>query len=46
MQAVIHDKKQYAGKIRSIFVETAGTYTEKELTPEELRQLYTEYFFS
>jgi hypothetical protein len=27
-------------------VETAGTYTEKELTPEELRQLYTEYFFS
>ena len=46
MQAVIHDKKQYAGKIRSIFVETVGTYTEKELTPEELRQLYTGYFLS
>ena len=46
MQAVVHDKKQYAGKIRSILVDTVGTFTEKELTPEELRLLYTNYFSS
>ena len=46
MQAVTHDKKQYAGKIRSIFVDSVGTFAEKDLTPEELRLLYTNYFFA
>ena len=46
MQAVVHDKKQFAGKIRSILVDKIGTFTEQELTPEELRQLYTNYFSS
>ena len=46
MQAVVHDKKQFAGKIRSILVDTVGTFTEQELSPEELRQRYTKYFSS
>ena len=46
MQAVVHDKKQFAGKIRSILVDTVGTFTEKELTPEELCQRYTSFFLS
>ena len=46
MQAVVHDKKQFAGKIRSIFVDAVGTFTEQELTPEDLRQRYTSYFSS
>ena len=44
MQAVVHDKKMYAGKIHTIFVETVGTFTEKDLTPDELKSLYLEYF--
>ena len=44
MQAVVHDKKQFAGKIRSIFVNTVGTFTEQDLTPEDLRQRYTGFF--
>ena len=46
MQAVIHDKKQYAGKIRSILVESVGSYTEAEFSPEELRARYTGFFLS
>ena len=45
MQAVMHDKKAYAGKVRTILVEEVGSFIEKELTPEELRQIYTDYFF-
>ena len=46
MQAVVHDKKKFGGKIRSILVDAVGTFTEKELTPEELRQRYTGFFLS
>ena len=46
MEAVLHDKKMYAGKARAIFVEQVGAFTERELTPGELRSLYTGYFFS
>ena len=46
MEAVLHDKKMYAGKARAIFVEQVGTFTERELSPGELRSLYTGYFFS
>ena len=46
MQAVLHDKKMYAGKARAVFVEEVGSFTERELTPDELRSLYTDYFFS
>ncbi len=44
MQAVVHDKKMYAGKIHTIFVETVGSFTEKDLTPDELKSLYLQYF--
>ena len=44
MQAAVHDKKAFAGKIRTIFVEEVGTFTERELTPGELEQAYTGYF--
>ena len=44
MQAVLHDKKMYAGKARAIFVEQPGTFTERSLTPDELRKYYTDYF--
>ena len=45
MQAVLHDKKVYAGKARAILVEEVGSFIEKELAPEELRQYYTGCFF-
>ena len=44
MRAVLHDKKMYAGKARAIFVEKVGSFTERELTPEELKKYYTDYF--
>ena len=44
MQAVLHDKKMYAGKARAIFVEQPGTFTERSLSPDELRKYYTDYF--
>ena len=44
MQAVVHDKKVYAGKARAILVEEVGSFIEKELTMEELKTLYQEYF--
>ena len=44
MQAVLHDKKMYAGKARAILVEEVGSFVEKELTPEELKKYYTDYF--
>ena len=44
MQAVGHDKKVYAGKARAILVEKVGSFVEKELSMEELKALYQEYF--
>ena len=44
MEAVVHDKKMYAGKVHTIFVEKVGTFTEKDLTPDELKSLYLQYF--
>ena len=44
MQAVLHDKKAYSGKIRAILVENVGSFTEASLTPAELKQYYTGYF--
>ena len=44
MQAVLHDKKMYAGKARAILVAEVGSFIEKELTPEELKKYYTDYF--
>lgn len=44
MQAVAHDKKVYAGKARAVLVEEVGSFVEKELTMEELKALYQEYF--
>lgn len=44
MQAVIHDKKQYGGKIRTILVEKPGTFTEASLSPEELKDRYCAFF--
>ena len=44
MQAVIHDKKAFAGKTRCIFVEQPGSFVEKALEPAELRSLYARYF--
>ena len=44
IQAVLHDKKAYAGKIRAVFVEEVGAFTELELSPEELKARYLEYF--
>ena len=44
MQAVLHDKKAYSGKIRAILVEKVGSFTEASLTPAELKQYYTGYF--
>ena len=44
MQAVVHDKKMYAGKARVIFVEEPGAFTERELSPEELKSCYCGYF--
>ena len=44
MQAVLHDKKMYAGKARTILVEEVGSLTERELTPEQLKKSYTDYF--
>ena len=44
MQAVLHDKKMYAGKARAILVEEIGSFIEKELAPEELRKIYTDYY--
>ena len=46
MQAVVHDKKQFAGKIHSIFVETPGSFVERDLTPSELKSLYRDFFFA
>ena len=46
LQAVLHDKKMYAGKVRAILVEEIGSFTERELTPDDLKALYTNYFFS
>ena len=44
MQAAVHDKKAFAGRIRTIFVEQVGSFTERELTPGELEQAYAAYF--
>ena len=44
ISAVLHDKKMYAGKIRAILVEEVGSFTERELSPEELKTLYKDYF--
>ena len=44
MQAVIHDKKMYAGRIRTILVEKAGSFTEREMTPGELRDRYVNQY--
>ena len=44
MQAVLHDKKMHAGKARAILVEEVGSFTERELTPDELKKYYTDYF--
>ena len=44
MEAVIHDKKLYAGKIRAVFVENVGSFTECELAPEDLKAFYENYF--
>ena len=46
MQAVVHDKKLYAGKVHTIFVEEVGSFTERDLSPEELKSLYQQYFFA
>ena len=46
MQAVLHDKKVYAGKARAILVEKAGSCTEREFTPDELKKRYTDYFLN
>ena len=44
MQAVIHDQKMYAGKVRAILVEEVGSFTERELTPDELKSRYLRYY--
>ena len=44
MQAVLHDKKMYAGKARAVFVEEVGSFTVRELSPDELRKRYTDCF--
>lgn len=44
ISAAAHDKKMYAGKARAILVEEPGSFIEKELTPEELKSRYMEYF--
>ena len=44
MEAEKKKKKMYAGKIHTIFVETVGSFTEKDLTPDELKSLYLQYF--
>ncbi len=44
MEAVLHDKKMYGGKVRAIVVEEPGSFTECEMTPAELEQRYTDYF--
>jgi 3-dehydroquinate synthase len=46
MRAVLHDKKSFAGKIRAVFVDRIGSFTERELSPEELKYYYKNYFFS
>jgi 3-dehydroquinate synthase len=46
MQAVVHDKKLYAGKVHTIFVEEVGSFTERDLSPKELKSLYQQYFFA
>ncbi|QUA53091.1 3-dehydroquinate synthase [Aristaeella lactis] len=46
MQAVVHDKKLYAGKVHTIFVDEVGSFTERDLSPEELKSLYQQYFFA
>ena len=44
MQAVVHDKKMYAGRIHTILVESVGSFVELSLTPEELEARYRAYF--
>ncbi len=44
MQAVLHDKKMHAGKARAVFVEEIGSFTERELTPDELQKYYADYY--
>ena len=44
MQAVVHDKKQFGGKIRTILVEKPGSFTEAALSPEELKDRYLAFF--
>ena len=45
MEAVLHDKKMYNGRVRAVLVEEPGSYTECELDPEALRRRYAGYFF-
>lgn len=44
MQAVIHDKKQFGGKIRAVLVDEIGSFREASLSPEELRDRYLSLF--
>ena len=44
MAAVRHDKKGRAGTIRAILVEEPGSFVERAMTAEELRDRYAAYF--
>ena len=44
MEAVLHDKKASGNTVTAIWVEKAGTFTEKKMTPEELAKRYTAVF--
>ena len=44
MDAVLHDKKQFGGRIRAVLVEEAGSFTEAWFSPAELRDRYVSFF--
>ena len=46
MEAVLHDKKQFGGRIRTILVDEPGSFTEAVLSPEELRNRYISFFWA
>ena len=42
--AAAHDKKRYGETVRTILVEEAGSFTERDMTPAELMDRYLDYF--